>query len=215
MGIVARTIAVAGMVTGLALTSQAPEFANQYRQRLGGAIDELRAVIADFDRDADNSRLDRQTALRGMRDSATRFIRDRGESMARLIARHDNLVGQQRSLDQATGMLQPLIVLRNPDSQIVAGAWQDFEPAVPLTAAGAVYGGAGAAAAMVLARLCASLGRGWRRRRRLADAARRKSRESRMDQEMTSGEINGGNGRPGTKARVPVIEPEIRGPTDR
>ena len=38
---------------GGALTaSQLPEFTQQYRQRLGGAVDELLRVVADFDADA-------------------------------------------------------------------------------------------------------------------------------------------------------------------
>ena len=36
---------------GLAVTmSQFPEYAQQYTQRLGGAVDELRVVTEDFDR---------------------------------------------------------------------------------------------------------------------------------------------------------------------
>ncbi|MBR7518809.1 DUF2937 family protein, partial [Mycobacterium tuberculosis] len=35
-----------------ATLSQAPEFAQQYRQRLGGAVDELQTIIARFSADA-------------------------------------------------------------------------------------------------------------------------------------------------------------------
>ena len=41
--------AAAGALTA----SQLPEFAQQYRQRLGGALEELRQVVADFDADAE------------------------------------------------------------------------------------------------------------------------------------------------------------------
>ena len=39
-------------LTGGLAASQAPELAQQYRQRLGGALDEITQVVADFDADA-------------------------------------------------------------------------------------------------------------------------------------------------------------------
>ena len=41
-----RAIAVAGGLAGAAGLSQFPEFSQQYVQRLGGAVDELTAVVA-------------------------------------------------------------------------------------------------------------------------------------------------------------------------
>ena len=49
------------MIGGLALgvvLSQFPEYAQQYTQRLGGAVDELRIITEDFDRAADGGRAD-------------------------------------------------------------------------------------------------------------------------------------------------------------
>ena len=45
----ARIAAVGFGVLGGFLASQGPEFSQQYRQRLGGAIDELNRVVARFD----------------------------------------------------------------------------------------------------------------------------------------------------------------------
>src|SRR5258708_3513030 len=42
---------VVALMTGMTL-SQVPEFAQQYRQRLGGAIDELALIITHFDEGA-------------------------------------------------------------------------------------------------------------------------------------------------------------------
>lgn len=65
---------------GLAVTlSQFPEYAQQYTQRLGGAVDELRVITEDFDRAADASGLDRQTALARYNGSADAFLADRGD----------------------------------------------------------------------------------------------------------------------------------------
>ena len=44
-----------GLLCGLAAT-QAPEFAQQYRQRLAGAVDELSRIVNQFDAEAANPR---------------------------------------------------------------------------------------------------------------------------------------------------------------
>jgi hypothetical protein len=46
-----RVVFFLALLIGIA-ASQVPEFAQQYRQRLGGAIDELARVIGEFDSDA-------------------------------------------------------------------------------------------------------------------------------------------------------------------
>ena len=52
MELLLRRLALAiGLVCGL-LGTQAPEFAQQYRQRLAGAVDELSRVVATFDAEA-------------------------------------------------------------------------------------------------------------------------------------------------------------------
>ena len=55
MALLRNTMTMAFGLAGALTLSQAPEFAQQYRQRLGGALDELRRVVADFDADAAKS----------------------------------------------------------------------------------------------------------------------------------------------------------------
>ena len=123
--------------------SQFPEFAQQYRQRLGGGLDELRQVIADFDADAAKNGLTRQEAVVAYGDSAERFFRDRGMSMQSAISRLQLLEDQQERFESASPFIRPLIVLRSPDRRVASRAWRDFEPAVPVTFAGLVWGGLG------------------------------------------------------------------------
>ena len=47
-----RILMVIVMLVSGTATSQLPEFSQQYRQRLGGAIDALEEILADFKRDA-------------------------------------------------------------------------------------------------------------------------------------------------------------------
>ncbi|MFL4990854.1 MAG: DUF2937 family protein, partial [Microvirga sp.] len=45
-----RIVAFGMGLLGGVVASQGPEFGQQYRQRLGGAVDELRQVISRFER---------------------------------------------------------------------------------------------------------------------------------------------------------------------
>ena len=60
---IVRALVLAGGVLGAASVSQFPEFSQQYTQRLGGAVDALGQVVADFDASAAAAGLDREAAL--------------------------------------------------------------------------------------------------------------------------------------------------------
>lgn len=144
MGLVRKAIITGLAVCGFAATSQAPEFSQQYRQRLGGAVEELKIVTDDFDRDAAASSKSRKEALLGMRQSNDAFSRDRGISMQNTMERYENLRGQRLAMEQSGPLMRPVNVLSNPDAKIIRDTWTIFEPAIPLTLAGLLWGGIGA-----------------------------------------------------------------------
>lgn len=158
-----RLMLAAGLAGGLA-AGQAPELAQQYRQRLGGALEELTAVVERFDADAGRSGLTRGEALERHTSSPDGFFRDRGASMAELIGRHDALAGQATRFDAQPDYLKPLAVLRSPDARVLNGAWRDYEPALPVTPAGLGWSLAGFALGAALVALLASAGGAARRR---------------------------------------------------
>ena len=69
--------------------AQFPEFSQQYVQRLGGAVDELRIVVADFDASAQAAGLTREAALADLSGSEFRDLRQ--GDMTRTIARYERL----------------------------------------------------------------------------------------------------------------------------
>ncbi|AIC29206.1 hypothetical protein IE4771_CH04157 [Rhizobium etli bv. mimosae str. IE4771] len=160
MGPIARIIAIAAGLAGGTVFSQAPEFAQQYRQRIGGAIDELRVIVEDFHRQATEHQLDRQQALNTYAQSSDDFLRDRGVSMQSTIARYETLLSQQLKLGTAAPVAKPFVLLRNPDDVVFANTWRDFVPGVPVSFAGLVWGAIGFVSAWVVAAL---LGSGVRR----------------------------------------------------
>ena len=53
----ANKLALAIALFAALIGSQGPEFAQQYRQRLGGAVAELDRIVADFDAEAERQNM--------------------------------------------------------------------------------------------------------------------------------------------------------------
>lgn len=165
MGLVSKSFTFVCAGAGLAAFSQLPEFAQQYRQRLGGAVEELQVVVSDFDKDALSSGLNRDEALDQMANSVDAFPRDRGQSMERTINRYERLSVQQQRMEDAEPVSRPVFLFSTYDEKLLMGSWDAFEPAVPLNAPGAVWGGFGAFLLGFLARLPIGF-MGWMRKMR-------------------------------------------------
>ncbi len=138
-----RTLATLGGL-GLALGfSQFPEYAQQYEQRLGGAVDELRIITQDFDADAQKFGLSRDEALQHYAVSSDSFLVGRGVSMQRTLARYEALSTALVDL-QGAGPLQRIQHLGDYlDSDIGARALAAYKPAVPVTPEGFMWAIAG------------------------------------------------------------------------
>lgn len=129
-----RSLALAGGLTGAAATSQFPEYSQQYLQRLGGAVDALAEVVADFDASAAASDLSRDAALAQMH--GTPFLERRGADMARSIARYERLSADLQRLEGQGPFMRAYHASRFTDRDIATAAWQAFQPAVPVSFAG-------------------------------------------------------------------------------
>ena len=135
-----RVLVLAGGLTGAAGLSQFPEFSQQYVQRLGGAVDALGRVLAEFDASASAAGLDRDAALRALSGSA--FLDRRGEDMARLMTRHARLESELLTL-QAAGPFMRAYHAARLDREIARAALAHYRPALPLDFAGFVFAGTG------------------------------------------------------------------------
>ena len=98
----AQTRHAIALIAGL-IGSQGPEFAQQYRQRAGGALDELRRIVAGFDEQAASERLTQSEAVERLEAESDPLARRRGEDTACTIARAGRL--------QACGDLPWLVVV--------------------------------------------------------------------------------------------------------
>lgn len=157
MFLVRRVLVILIIASCGVLFSQAPEFAQQYRQRLAGAIDELTTTIQVFDEQANHAGLDRQAALNVYAMSQENFLRQQGDAMRRSFARYQSLSDQLEDLSAASPILRPLVIVRNADQRIVSNVWQDFVPALPVSTAGVVWAGSGMLIGTVIAALLGAL----------------------------------------------------------
>lgn len=135
--ILRRIVFFLALVLGV-VASQVPEFAQQYRQRLGGAVDELNRIIREFDADAARMQMDRDTGLGRLLANPDIFVRQRGEQIRDDAARAARLELQLQSYQEAGPFWRLATFARSYEPEIARRAAQNFEPAVPVTTEGLV-----------------------------------------------------------------------------
>jgi hypothetical protein len=133
-----KLFAVFSLLSAL-LFSQIPELVQQYRQRLGGAVDELGAFVRNFDEDSRRSGYDRVGALAVMMGNPEKLVREQAQRMKEYVQRLDRLSQQQSALASGLTLAGFVSVLSNYDQPIMAEAWNAFAPAFPMTMWGAVF----------------------------------------------------------------------------
>jgi hypothetical protein len=136
-----RILSLCAGLCGAGAVSQYPEFAQQYTQRLAGQVDALSKVVADFDTSALDAGLTRTQALDQM--TGTEFLDARQSDMRETFTRHTVLTATLADLRNASALGRIQLIHRLNDMQTLQKTWADFQPAVPVTASGAVTGGVG------------------------------------------------------------------------
>ena len=166
----ARRFALAFGLFLAVVLSQVPEFVQQYRQRLGGAVDELRRVVAQFDDEARAQSLDRDAGIARLRGNPDPLAQARGEDLQAAVARERRLEAQDSAFAAAGPIGVYAVFAAGLDPELAGRTYAIFQPGVPVTSSGFVaaaggfllgYGGLRAAAAP------------FRRRRRAVAAASR------------------------------------------
>jgi hypothetical protein len=165
MILILRTLAIGlGLIAAL-IASQLPEFTQQYRQRLGGAIDEVRTVVARFDADARINSLTRRDALAKLAQSQDDLVRRRAQDVVANVSRLEALEAQARAMRDAGPVARVGYFMRYADPALVQATMKDFEPALPVTSEGAIATAAGFVAGWGVVQLAAWPLRRWRETR--------------------------------------------------
>lgn len=140
---ISRVFALALGLFGAAACSQLPEFAQQYRQRLGGAVDELGRVVSRFDESAQASGLSREDAIQRFAGQPDALVRRQGESMSQIIERFGRLRRQRDDFVSSGPFTRVAVLLGEMDPALARSTYLDFEPALPVTTEGVVAGAVG------------------------------------------------------------------------
>lgn len=136
-----RLLAFVGGLGGAVALSQFPEFSQQYLQRLGGQVDALSVVAADFDASAATAGMNRETALAAL--SGTEFLDARQQDMRTTFNRLERLSADLETLKQSGPLEWMLMPQRFTDTKLLQATWSAFQPAIPVTLTGLIAAGIG------------------------------------------------------------------------
>jgi hypothetical protein len=134
-----RILCVAGAVA----FSQAPEYMQQYFQRLGGHLDEATRQLRQFEQVAAQAGESVSAFATRAQASADTVMARMGDIVAATIVRVDDLSAAVAALRHATPWSRPFVFLEHVDMEIARATWRAFKPAVPTTFEGALYAAAG------------------------------------------------------------------------
>ena len=154
-------------VVGAVLFSQAPEFVQQYLQRLEGHLDEARLQVLRFKDAAAQSGMTLDQLVSGAGQNPDPAMGRLGGVVSAALARAAQLGAADDALRGASAWSRPFVFLAHMDWGIAGATLAIYRPAVPVTAEGLSY----ALAGMVLALAAYHLGvrapaAAWLRRRR-------------------------------------------------
>ena len=159
----ARRLALAIGLLFAVCASQLPEYVQQYRQRLGGAVEELKRIVAQFDVEAEAQSLTRAQGIARLEDNQDPLVHARGADMQTDVDRERRLEAQQQAFADAGPISQYWVLVERLDPTLAGQAYAIYQPALPLTPSGFITGAVGLAAGWAGTH---ALARPFRRRRR-------------------------------------------------
>ena len=143
MRMIGRRLALAVGLLLAVLASQLPEFVQQYRQRLGGALDEVRQAIAAFDTDAQRQSLSRDAGIARLKSNADPLAQARGADVEAELVRERRLAAQEQDFAGAGPVSQYWVFGSELDPTLANRTYAIFQPALPASTAGFVAAVAG------------------------------------------------------------------------
>ncbi len=159
----ARRFALAIGLLFAVCASQLPEYVQQYRQRLGGAVEELKRIVAQFDAEAQAQSLTREQGIARLSDNPDPLVQARGTDLQTDVDRERRLEEQQQAFTEAGPISQYWVLVERLDPTLASQAYAIFQPALPLTPSGFITGAVGLLAGWAGTH---AIARPFRRRRR-------------------------------------------------
>lgn len=139
---VLRILALTGGLAGAVGLSQFPEFSQQYMQRLGGAADEMAAIVAQYEADAQATGLSLTDYIQALSEEGPLSQTQAGNMQAHVV-RHQSLAEALEALRGAGPFMRAKLASHLGDREVAKQAFDAFQPAIPATFEGAVFAGSG------------------------------------------------------------------------
>ncbi len=134
--------------------SQAPEFTQQYLQRLGGWVDSYKDRVARLDLRAAQFEMKREQYIAALRASEDPKVREEAANIATWPVYLERYSEMQRILQNSPAWMQPIRLMQNYGdpafAPIVRSTFDEYKAGAPITAEGAAFGGAGFVAGWIL-----------------------------------------------------------------
>ena len=128
-----RRLALAvALIAGL-IGSQGPEFVQQYRQRIGGALDELKRIVAQFDAAAARHGLTPPQAVGRLEQNTEPLAREQGQDMVQTIARANRFEEELEEMRSAGPIKRIYVMAKDFEPEVVRHTLDNYEPAAPLS----------------------------------------------------------------------------------
>ncbi|MFT3782906.1 MAG: DUF2937 family protein [Nibricoccus sp.] len=137
-------------VIGAVLFSQAPEFMQQYLQRLGGHLAEARRQLEQFETVAKSVGKNLQELAAQYSANSDAAVASMGKVIVENETRVGTLASAEAALRDASVWTRPFVFLRDLDWEITRGTSSVFKPAVPTTIEGALYAAVGLVAILLV-----------------------------------------------------------------
>lgn len=135
-------VVLMGLICG-AVMAQAPEFIQQYTQRLGGWRDAYALQLSDLDKRAKKFGLSREDYITALQFSNDPKAVNEGNHLALLPGYYDRLNQAHKQLTTAGPVNRIFVFYDHYNGALAQSVWSDYKPAVPTNTEGAIFGGAG------------------------------------------------------------------------
>lgn len=119
--------------------SQFPEFFQQYKQRMGGALDEVNRQVEALDARAAEINLDRFDYIRRFLNSTDSVIQGEGDAMVAVLVRQTRYAKILARFEAAPWYMQAAELVFHFETDIAENALKEFVPAVPLSLSGGAH----------------------------------------------------------------------------
>ena len=137
--IIRRLALFFAMLSGV-VTTQMPEYWQQYRQRLEGAIDELSLIVAQFDAENAAYKLTQREGIAHLEASLDPLVKARGVQMQHIVWRLQKLQRIDAAFDDKNLPAKWWTLATTFDPAIAARAYEAYQPAIPTTVDGFMAG---------------------------------------------------------------------------